>query len=329
MKSLEEVVRRGTKAVVLGIGGGGDIVGTLPTRGLLRLFGMECVLGGLPWERSVIDPVPGPRSYDETDGAEKINDVVWWADGRTRTKGGVRFAEAGVAEVLGERTLLVDLSGGAQGVTEGLEEALRVLGADVLFGIDVGGDAVARGEEAGLASPLADSIMTAALAELSERMPVVMGVFGFGSDGELTRDELEANLLEVARRGGLLGSWGVTPEALDEMERAIAVVPTEASRLPAEYARGVWKQTTIRHGRRRVHLSMASTVTFYLSPRVVFEALSVTARAVAGTRSLEEANRALHDLGLTTELDLERRGVCGAIRDGDGSPPSPPAGREV
>ena len=224
--------------------------------------------------------------------------------------------------------MLVDLSGGARGVTEGLEEALRLLGADVLFGIDVGGDAVARGDEAGLASPLADSIMTAALAELSGTMAVVMGVFGFGSDGELTREELEANMLEVARRGGLLGSWGVTPEVLEEMERAMAVVPTEASRLPAEYARGVRKQTTIRRGRRRVHLSIASTVTFYLSPRVVFDALSVTARAVAGTRSLEEANRALHSLGLTTELDLERRGVCGGSAAEGGSAPSRPAGRE-
>ena len=47
--SLEEILRKSTKAILLGIGGGGDIVGTIPTARLLEMFGIECVLGGLPW----------------------------------------------------------------------------------------------------------------------------------------------------------------------------------------------------------------------------------------------------------------------------------------
>jgi len=76
-KSFEEILKTSQKAMLIGIGGGGDIVGTLPTAGLLELFGIEYVLAGLPWERSVIDPVPGPRKFNEIVKSEKINEGVW------------------------------------------------------------------------------------------------------------------------------------------------------------------------------------------------------------------------------------------------------------
>jgi hypothetical protein len=47
-------------------------------------------------------------------------------------------------------------------------------------------------------------------------------------------------------------------------------------------------------------------LTFYLSASVIFNTLSMPARQVAESRSLEEANDALHAMGLKTELDLER-----------------------
>jgi hypothetical protein len=49
-----------------------------------------------------------------------------------------------------------------------------------------------------------------------------------------------------------------------------------------------------------------STITFYLSPMVVYEKISKPARLVSGSKSLDEANDALHSIGLFTELDLER-----------------------
>ncbi|MEE9252150.1 MAG: DUF1152 domain-containing protein [Thermodesulfobacteriota bacterium] len=303
--SLERILKSSSKAILLGIGGGGDIVGTLPTAGLLRAFGVECVHGGLSWERSVFDPVPGPRKFTETRNARKINDTVWWANKDTVTSTGVRFAEAGFAEVFDTETLLVDVNRGPGAVADGLRHAIDKIGADLIIGVDVGGDAVAFGSENGLLSPLADSIMTAALTELEREFPTVMGVFGFGSDGELTQEEVERSLNAIAKEGGILGSWGITRDTLREMERAIEVVPTEASRIPAECARGLDGETTIRSGTRSVTLSFVSTVTFYMSPGVVFEHISSTARAVAPCKSLQEAHEALHALGLRTELDIE------------------------
>ena len=304
-RTLESIFKNSKRAILLGIGGGGDIVGTIPTAKLLENFGVEHVMGGLSWERSVIDPVPGPRSFNETRNARKINDTVWYTNEKTTTSTGVKFAESWVAEFYGRETLLVDITYGAEEVVKGLLDAAYKLDADLIVGVDVGGDAIAFGHEPGIMSPLADAIMTASLAELEKRMHTVMGVFGFGCDGELTMSELEKSIRKIAREGGLFGSWGITHDALKELEKIVEIVPTEASRLPVEAAKGIFDRTAIRSGRRSVSISIISTMTFYLSPGVVFEKISKPARTISKCTSLMEANEALHNLGLKTELDYE------------------------
>jgi hypothetical protein len=305
--SLEKLIRKSKRAILIGIGGGGDIVGTIPTARLLGMFNIECILGGLPWERSVYDPIPGPRIVDEIRNLRPLNGTVWFASKDTVTMTGVRFAETQIAEIYGIETLLVDITKGREGVVEGLRKAMKALEADLLVGIDVGGDSLAFGDEKGLASPLADSIMLASLAELEKEFNTILGVFGYGSDGELSAQELERSLSIVAKGGGLLGAWGITPEILGELEMVISKVGTEASRIPVECAKGAVGETTIRGGTRKVILSPMSTLTFYFSPRVVYEKISKPARVVSCSKSLDEANEALHTIGLFTELDLERK----------------------
>lgn len=85
-------------------------------------------------------------------------------------------------------------------------------------------------------------------------------------------------------RQAAAGLWekimALPPKIVSELERVIREVPTEASAVPVECARG------------------ASTV--------VYHSLSRTAQAVCQSSSLEEANQALHAIGIKTELDLER-----------------------
>jgi hypothetical protein len=222
------------------------------------------------------------------------------------TTTGVRFAETEIAELYRNEVLLVDITKGVVGVVDGLRKAINELEADLLIGVDVGGDSLAFGDEKGLTSPLADSIMISALSELQKESTSLLGVFGYGSDGELEHSELERSLSIVAKEGGLLGAWGITQEILKELETVISRVSTEASRIPVECARGATGKTTIRRGTRMVTLSLMSTITFYLSPMVVYEKISKPARLVSGSKSLDEANDALHSIGLFTELDLER-----------------------
>ncbi|MFQ5852407.1 MAG: DUF1152 domain-containing protein [Candidatus Binatia bacterium] len=305
--SLEDLIRFSSHGLVVGVGGGGDVVGALAAARFLEFCGLTFTLGGLSWERYVHDPVPGPRSLKELEHVELIHPRVGLASSETQTRYRVRFAESKMAEIYGRDVLLVDINGGVKGVVEGLDVALKKLKADLLVGIDVGGDSLAQGGEKGLRSPLADSIMLAAYAELEKRgQHALWGIFGYGSDGEVTTQEVEKALSVIAKAGGLLGAWSLTPKVVAELEEVIKRVKTEASAIPVECARGAWGEKKIRDDQRRVKLTPLTALTFYLSPSVVFRALSRPARCVAQSASMEEANEALHAMGLKTELDLER-----------------------
>lgn len=283
------------------------MVGALAAARFLEFCGLEFWLGGLSWERSVFDPVPGPRSLNEVKEVRPLHPYAWLANPNSRTFTGVPFAESKMAGIIGRDILLIDINGGVQGAVEGLEAALKEFQTDLLVGVDVGGDSLAQGDEPGLRSPLADSVMLAAYAELEERgQRVLWAVFGYGSDGELTTEEIEAALQKVAKARGLLGAWGLTNKVVSELEQVVQKVPTEASAIPVECARGAWGEKRIRQDKRRVELTPLTTLTFFMSPTVVFHTLSRPAQAVRSSASLEEANQALHAMGLKTELDLER-----------------------
>jgi hypothetical protein len=255
----------------------------------------------------IVDPVPGPRSLREVLNVRPIHEHVWEANPDTRTIHGAVFAESRMAAITGADILLIDINGGVRGVVEGLRATLSLYDADLLVGVDVGGDSLAQGHEPGLRSPLADSIMLAAFAELDAAGTRTLWAFwGYGSDAELTDAELEGALSTLAAAGGLLGAWGLTSRLVTELERIVREIPTEASAIPVECAYGATGLKTIRQGSATVRLSPLATLTFFLSAPILFRELSRPARAVRASRCLDEANEALHALGLRTELDFER-----------------------
>jgi hypothetical protein len=296
------LLRRLRSALVIGIGGAGDLLGTIPTRNALLALGARAVIGSVLWERMVLDPKPGPRLLDEVIGVRRVSSAVGFVGPRSRLAHGPIPQASVVAEELGEDVAIVDVTRGPRRIAQGLMEAQGALGADAVIGIDVGGDVLARPEDREVRSPLTDAMMLAALAELPGS---VLGIFGIACDGELSREVVEARISEVAERGGYLGALGMDPRDVELMERLSRRMVTEASRLPIEAAKGFRGYRMIRDGTRRAEVSIASTITFYLDAD---KALSVCplARAVREAGSLEEANEALHRLGLFTELDRER-----------------------
>jgi len=305
--SLEDLIRDSKHALVIGVGGGGDVAGALATARFFEFCGLRFSLGGLSWERNVYDPIPGPRKLSETKHVKALHEFAWLANPQSQTSTGVPFAEAKMAAVIGKEVLLVDINGGVSGVVAGLEVAMKVVGTDLLVGLDVGGDSLAQGYEPGLRSPLADSIMLATMAELATRGHRTMwGVFGFGSDGELTVDEIELALSKLGAAGGLLGAWSLTPKIAAELETVIQTVPTEASAIPVQCFRGAWGDHAIRRGQRRVKLTPLAALTFFMSTAKLYDTLARPAQAVRQSASLDEANDALHAIGIRTELDYER-----------------------
>ncbi|HEX8120394.1 MAG TPA: DUF1152 domain-containing protein [Solirubrobacteraceae bacterium] len=300
------VLTGASRVLCVGIGGGGDVVGALAVAEEARSRGIDALVGGLTWERRPIDPEPGPRRLDEITGAEPLNDCVVLAGPDTVTaEGGIAFAESRMAGHLGQRTVLVDPNPGPARVGAALTDAAARLGCDALVLLDVGGDALAHGDEPGLASPLADAVLLAAARHVDPSLPVLAAIFGAGCDGELTPTEVLDRIAEVAAHGGWLGASSLSPEAADRLEAAVAVVPTEASAMAVRCARGARGGTTIRRGRRTVELSPVGGVTFYLDPQIAMQTAARLADAVVDAESLRDANAILHRLGVRSELDYE------------------------
>lgn len=290
----------------VGIGGGGDVVGALAASQIAVALGCERVVGGLTWERRPVDPIPGPRRLDEVAGGRALNAAVTLAGPGTTGPGGFRFAEAHMARVLGEQTVLVDPNPGPRAVGEALADAAAQLACDLVLLVDVGGDMLGHGHEQGLASPLADAVLLAAAPAIEAAgVPTAAAVFGAGCDGELTPDEVMERVSEVAAAGGLLGTWGPTPEGVAELERALEAVPTEASALAVRCALGTRGEVPIREGRRTVHLAPVGGLTFFLDCAVTIATAARCAAAVAGADDLLDADARLRALGVATELGWE------------------------
>jgi hypothetical protein len=303
----EALLRRSRRPLVIGIGGGGDVVGALATAEASRAQGAEPVVGGVTWERRPIDPEPGPRAEAEIEGARRLAPGVMGATGDTRVRAsGVVFAESRMAALLGEETVLVDATLGPAALADGIEGAARELGADLVVFVDVGGDALAHGDEPGLASPLCDALLLAAAARMSESRDVLGAVFGVGCDGELTPAEVLERIAEVAAADGLAGVRGLTPAAAARLEQAVDAVPTEASAQALRCFRGETGPSTIRRGRRSVELSPVGALTFFFAPSAAVGSAARLAAAVSDARDLEHGNEILQALGVYTELDYER-----------------------
>ena len=324
MSDADALLSSSRRPLVLGIGGGGDVVGALATAELCRAHGARPVVGGVTWERRPIDPEPGPRAEAEIEGARRLAPGVLAASGSTRVReSGVLFAESRMAELLGEETVLVDATLGPAAIADGLATAAAALDADLIVFVDVGGDALAHGDEPGLASPLCDSLLLAAAAHLAKRavcpnggegasaggsgaIPVLGGIFGVGCDGELTPAEVFERLAEVAAAGGFAGARGLTPPIAARLAEAVDAVPTEASAQALRCFHGAIGETTIRQGRRTVELSPAGALTFYFDVAKTIWSAARLAASVVDARDLDHANELLHERGVRTELDYER-----------------------
>lgn len=299
----------GASAVLsIGIGGGGDVVGALAVAEYVRERGLLARVGGVTWERRVVDPIPGPRRIDEIEGAQPLHAAAVLAGPETRGPGGFLFAESNMARVLGEPVLLVDPNPGPRVVAEAIDAAARELGCDHVVLVDVGGDVLGHGDEPGLASPLCDAVLLAASAYLST--PCTAAIFGTGCDGELTPDEVMERLAEVWAAGGLVGAWGLTPAAAARVDAAVQQVPTEASAMALAGAMGEYGRKEIRQGRRTVPVSPLAAVTFFFDPADALRSAARLAAAVGGCHSLDEAQDVLAGLGVRTELAWEREAAA-------------------
>jgi len=306
---LPRNLRSARSALVVGIGGGGDIVSSIPIRNYLRRQGLRVVLGSTTWERYVVDPEPGARRLDEIMNIERLSETSALASGDTVSKKGVRFTASIVSEQLKERVLLLDPNLGVRGLVDGLLSAAKKLELDAVVGVDGGGDVLSSGSERNVRSLLLDSMMLSAIVGLG--MPSLLAVIGCCTDGELTLEEFLLQLSKVAKFGGIQGAEAVMPEDARMMEEIVPKTQSEVSRLILAAWRGESGRFRIRGGSREAEVTPLAKIMFFIDPAVVLERINPVAKKLLKTRSLEEANEAVRMLGLPTELDFERSLVGG------------------
>ncbi|MCS7128866.1 MAG: DUF1152 domain-containing protein [Desulfurococcaceae archaeon] len=293
--------------IVYGAGGGGDAVSAaVLAKWIEEVCGVKTYVGGVPWERYTVDPEPGPVPFNCFTNSRSIGDHSIGIGPSTKVfRAGREFTPqlAKVSSVIRRELYAADLWRGAVGYSKGLSELAEALGVEAFIAIDVGGDIVAEGSESNLWSPLADSMSLAAFSKLKNSILVVVSP---GADGELSQEEVLERIEVVARNNGLLWIKGVSRSEAELYEELLKQVITEASRVPLMAYRGRFGEVLIREGSRRVKVGVMQMLSFFMDISVVYS-LSRTAKAVEGSRTLTEANEALHRIGVYTEYDLEKR----------------------
>jgi hypothetical protein len=302
-------------ALVIGIGGGGDVVGAIAIAREIERSGRRVELGGVAWERFAVDPHhAGPRPLDHLSGIERVAGAGALTGSEGRTPEAVRIAEAGVAAHLGRPVALIDVNDGPAAIADGIAALAARLSCDLVVLLDVGGDVLATGAEPGLSSPLCDALMLAAADHLPDELTVLGCAFGAGCDGELTIAEVLGRIAEVARAGAWSGTISPSDAAAHEVVAIARDVPTEASLLAARCALGETGPAPIRGGRRTVELGPVGALGFLFDARRAIGGPAPLAELVLGAGSIEEARATLAATGIRTELDYERERVAAGSR---------------
>ncbi|MCX8204432.1 MAG: DUF1152 domain-containing protein [Candidatus Nezhaarchaeota archaeon] len=307
MEELRKLRRQ--RVLVLGIGGGGDVASAYLVYSWLKMLRAKPTIGGVVWERFPVDPVPGPIALRELSPLEPLDRGLGWASPKTAAYREGRVVRPQLAKAAGlanGRGLALDLWLGPVELARELERLANEAEVSAVIGVDVGGDVLAKGLEEDLWSPLADQVMLACLTRLEERgVRSIIAIHGLGVDGELSLDYLIQRLGEVASHGAYLGALGMGREGASRLQEAVDRVVTEASALTLAAFRGEGRVRALRRATRKARLSIISSLTFFVDPAGLAK-LSPMVKALASTASLEEANSKLHELGIYTELDLER-----------------------
>lgn len=302
MSSWVDKLREST-VIVVGAGGGGDVVTAYIFCKVLEdvVGARECMPLGVLWERWVTDPYPGPVSKDSIKNAE-LRRCVWVNEKTYVTRGKYSFKPhvTYVAEVLGREIPATTLEYGVEGTYKCFKELEDLYGKTFLLDLDVGGDILAEGWEENLWSPLADSITLAATA----RVNGLVGVAAPGADGELPQSLVMQRISDVLSMDGYVGVLGFWKHHRALYEGLIDRVKTEASRTPYLALKGEVGVKEIRGGSRVVDINATTLTVFLLRSEHVLR-INKLAQRIGYTRSLAEAWIEARKLGIPTELDLE------------------------
>ncbi|MEV4949775.1 DUF1152 domain-containing protein [Streptomyces sp. NPDC053755] len=302
------------KRLLIAAGGGGDAITAAMVHAALYGGDTEALVLTYAWERLVVDPVPGPRGAADFAGALAPVPGLTLITPRTAPKAPAGSLLPRLAAHLRPALGLLDPYGGTLGLARQIQAAARWCRADRIDLVDVGGDIVARGDEATLRSPLGDALALAACAATG--IPTTVYVAGPGLDNEVPLPQLAPRLGEPA--------FALTAGDTDGVLGLFDWHPSEAGAMLVAAARGVRGVCGTRDAPRPLVLDDSARQVHRLGRD---EALRLNPLAVAlerctGLEDAEDISRAVCGF---SEIARERHRAAHAPAV---PPPRPPADPE-
>lgn len=308
--SVIELALKAKHALIIGVGGGGDIIQGIPVANLLRLLGVETIWmagvscqwwtpEGKPLAESWGEAVMGPTIYDVTElsASEPLARHAVKVTPESAV-GSRRPCEAQLADLLpADAVLALGLRGGATGLADSLRTLVRDFGVDLVIGVDVGSDTFHNGAEVVPAkTSLVDFLSLGAMLALD--CPIVYGVAGYGGDGEMMLEELDDRVATVMRAGGYLGAHGVTQTDVRMMEAAGERYPDPVEPVTWKAAKGEFGWMNVwTHGPwgTPVKVTPLGSVILFFDPATMAAVNSRGILVLKETSSLEEAEAIFRD----------------------------------
>jgi hypothetical protein len=154
--------------LLVAAGGGGDVIAAAMVERVFRERGASQPFhyASYSWDRLEVDPLPGPRDPTAFAALKPVGRWNFQVTASTVTRPPARSHLPQLAADLATPIFLLDPRYGALGLRRQLRELVRLLDADRVAVVDVGGDILARGDEPTLRSPVADFLVLAASADL-------------------------------------------------------------------------------------------------------------------------------------------------------------------
>jgi hypothetical protein len=315
--NLEELRRFGNlslhaKILLIGCGGGGDIAGCLPLYYRLLNKSFDVILGSIVWERTDDYREIGPIRFDNISDLVSIPDVnpdvvVFCTPESKRISDGLVFQAAKVSKALNTKIMIININYGPKQIAESLDAFCKHESMDLIICLDVGGDVIARGDEPGLESPLADAISLASC--YCTRTRSLLAIYGPNADGEISLPILSNYYSEFLKNGILMGRVSHSKSELASVKRIIESnnIITEASMQPILVSEGRFGINLIRNGSRKVLLHLAMCATYIFKLDYVFPHCPI-ANVILDSVSIEDANnRILKKMNIITEYEFEKR----------------------
>ena len=302
-KSVIELGIASKRALILGIGGGGDSVQGIPVARLLRQLGVEEIgIGGVacqwwtpngnPLAEKWGSAVMGPTLYslDDLSPCDRIQEQVAIIQGDAKV-GACAPCEAIIADILpADYIAIVGLEKGVVGLRDSLQSFVKERGIDLVIGVDIGSDTFTDGNEAAPAkTAMVDFSVMSALMQLD--VPTVYGVSGYGCDGEMQLEELDQRVSRVMQAGGFIGAHGITQQDIVLMEQACEKYGDPVEPMSYKAARGEFGYHNVwTHGPHGtvVKVTPLGAVMLFFDPATLAESNSKGVLALKDTQSLAE-----------------------------------------